>query len=110
MAGGQGSGVLQRGMRQEFQQAEGAAANFGQWAGEGLAELHVQEELAHAALTESWGRRWMVLLVQQLSWNPLSAVDVAAPSTAGPSDQSRQKGAPPAVGEVLPWFPGVAVP
>ena len=110
MAGGQGSGVLQRGMRQEFLRAEGAAANFGQWAGEVLAELHAQEELAHAALTESWGRQWTALLVQWLSWDPLSAVDVAAPSAAGPSDQSRQGGAPPVVGEVLPGFPGVAVP
>ena len=57
MAGGQGSGVLQHRMRQEFLQANGAAANFGQWVGEVLAELHAQEELAHAALTESWGRR-----------------------------------------------------
>ena len=40
-------------MRQEFLRAEGATANFGQWAGEVLVELHVQE-LAHAALTKSW--------------------------------------------------------
>ena len=86
MSGGQGCGVLQRGMWQEFQRAEGAAANFGQWAGEVLAELHAQEELAHAALTESWGRRWMALLVQWLSWDPLSAVNTTAPGTAGPSD------------------------
>ena len=110
MAGGQGSGVLQRGMRQEFLRAEGAAANFGQWAGEVLTKLHAQEELAHAALTESWGRRWTALLVQWLLWDPLAAVDIAAPSTAGPSNQLRPKGAPPAVGEVLPGFPGVAVP
>ena len=51
--------------------AEGAAANFGQWTGEVLTELHAQEKLAHAALTESWGRRWMVLLIQRLSWDPL---------------------------------------
>ena len=54
-------------MRQESLRAEGAAANFGQWAGEVLTELHAQEELAHAVLTESWGTRWMVLLVQWLS-------------------------------------------
>ena len=71
MAGGQGSGVLWRGMRQEFLRAEGAAAYFGQWAGEVLAELHAQEELAHAALTESWGPRWTVLLVQWLLWDLL---------------------------------------
>ena len=86
MAGGQGSGVLQRGMRQEFLRAEGAAANFGQWAGEVLTELHAQEELAHTAQTKSWGRRWMALLVQRLSWDPLAAVNVAAPSAAGPSN------------------------
>ena len=63
MSRGQGCSVLQRGMRQEFQRAEGAAANFGQWAGEVLAELHAQEELAHAALNESWGGRWTALLV-----------------------------------------------
>ena len=63
MSGGQGCSVLRRGMRQEFQRAEGAAANFGQWAGEVLAELHAQEELAHAALDENWGRRWTALLV-----------------------------------------------
>ena len=63
MSGGQGCSVLQHGMRQEFLRAEGAAANFGQWAGEVLAELHAQEVLAHAALTESWGRRWTALLV-----------------------------------------------
>ena len=63
MSGGQGCSVLQRGMRQEFQRAEGAAANFGQWAGEVLTELHAQEELAHAALDETWGRRWTALLV-----------------------------------------------
>ena len=71
MAGGQGSSVLQRGMRQEFLRAEGAAAYFGQWAGEILAELHAQEELAHAALTESWGPQWTALIVQRLSWDPL---------------------------------------
>ena len=71
MAGGQGSGVLQHGMRQEFLRAEGAAAYFGQWAGEVLAELQAQEELAHAALTESWGLRWMALLVQRLLWDSL---------------------------------------
>ena len=86
MSGGQGCSVLQRGMRQEFLRAEGAAANFGQWAGEVLAELHAQEELAHAALMESWGRRWMALLVQWFSWDPLSAVNVAAPGAAGPSN------------------------
>ena len=58
-------------MRQEFLRAEGAAANFGQWAGEVPAELHEQEELAHAMLTESWGLWWMALLVQWLSWDPL---------------------------------------
>ena len=63
--------MLQRGMRQEFLWAEGAAANFGQWAGEVLAELHAQEELAHTALAESWGRRWMALLVQCLLWDLL---------------------------------------
>ena len=89
MAGGQGSGVLQRGMRQEFLRAEGAAANFIQWAGEVLTKLHAQEELAHTALTESWGRRWMALLVQRLSWDPLSAADIAGPEAAGPSGQSR---------------------
>ena len=110
MAGGQGSGVLQRGLRQEFLRAKGAAASFGQWAGKVLTKLHAQEELAHAALTESWGRRWTVLLVYWLSWDPLAAADIAAPSAAGPSDQSWQGGAPPVVGEVLPEFPGVVVP
>ena len=71
MAGGQGSGVLRHGMRQEFLRAEGAAANFGQWAGEVIVELHAQGELASAALTESWGQRWTALLVQWLSWDPL---------------------------------------
>ena len=97
-------------MRQEFQRAEGAAANFGQWAGEVLAKLHAQEELAHTALADYWGRRWTALLVQRLSWDPLSAVDVTAPSAAGPSDQLWQTGAPPAAGEVLLGFPGVVVP
>ena len=64
MAGGQGSGVLQRGMWQEFLRAEGGAASFGQWAGEVLAELHAQEELAHAVLAEFWDPRWTVRLVQ----------------------------------------------
>ena len=63
--------MLWRGMRQEFLRAEGAAANFGQWAGEVLAKLHAQEELAHAALTESWGRWWTALLVQWLLWDLL---------------------------------------
>ena len=63
MSGGQGCSVLRRWMQQEFQRAEGAAANFGQWAGEVLAELHAQEELAHAALSETWGARWTALLV-----------------------------------------------
>lgn len=58
-------------MRQEFLRAEGAAANSGQWAGEVLVELHVQEELAHTALTESWDLRWVALLVQRLWWDPL---------------------------------------
>ena len=89
MDGGQGSGVLQRGMQQEFLRAEGAAANFGQWAGEVLAELRAQAELAQAALTESWGQQWTALLVQRLLWDPLAAVNAAAPSAAGPSDQSR---------------------
>ena len=71
MTGGQGSSVLWRGMPQEFMRAKGAAANFGQWAGEVFAELHAQEELAHAALTESWDPRWMMLLVQWLLWDPL---------------------------------------
>ena len=71
MSGGQGSDVLWRGMRQEFLQAEGAATNFGQWAGEVFAKLHAQEELAHTALTELWGRRWTALLLQWLSWDPL---------------------------------------
>ena len=39
MTGGQGSGVLWRGMRQELLRAEGAAASFGQWEGEVIAEL-----------------------------------------------------------------------
>ena len=71
MAGGQGSSVLQRGMWQEFLWAEGAAANFGQWAGEVLTVLHTQEELAHAAQTESWPKQWTALLIQRLSWDPL---------------------------------------
>ena len=60
-----------RGMLQELLRAEVAAASFGQWEGEVIAELHVQEELAHAALTESWDPRWTALLVQRLSWDPL---------------------------------------
>ena len=71
MAGGQGSGVLWRGMWQEFLRAEGAAAYFGQWAGEVLAELHAQEELAHTALADNWSRQWTALLVQWLLWDPL---------------------------------------
>ena len=62
---------MQHGMRQEFLRAEGAAANFGQWVGEVLAELHAQEELAHTALADNWGRWWTELLVQRLSWDPL---------------------------------------
>ena len=71
MTGGQGSGILWRRMRQELLQAEGAAASFGQWEGEVVAEVHVQEELAHNALTEPWDPRWTALLVQRLSWDPL---------------------------------------
>ena len=40
MTGGQRSGVLWRGMRQELLRAEGAAASFGQLEGEVVAELH----------------------------------------------------------------------
>ena len=71
MTGGQGSGALWHGIRQELLRAEGAAASFGQWEGEVLAELHAQEELARDALTEPWDQWWMALLVQQLSWDPL---------------------------------------
>ena len=100
MTRGQGSDVLRRGIRQEFVRVKEAAANFGQWAGEVLAELHAQEELAHASLAESWGRRWMALLVQWLSWDPLSAADIVGPGAAGPSGQSRQEDVPPMVGDV----------
>ena len=71
MTGGQGSGVLWHGMQQELLRAEGAAASFGQWEGEVVAELHAQEELARDALTEPWDPRWTVLLVQWLLWEPL---------------------------------------
>ena len=71
MTGGQGSGILWRRMQQELLRAEGAAASFGQWEGEVVAELHAQEELAHDALTEPWDPQWMALLVQWLSWDPL---------------------------------------
>ena len=50
-------------MRQELLQAEVAAASFGQWEGEVVAELRAQEELARDALTEPWEPRWMELLV-----------------------------------------------
>ena len=71
MTGGQGSGVLWHGRRQELLRAEGAAARFGQWEGEVIAELRTQEELARDALTKPWDPRWTVLLVQWLSWDPL---------------------------------------
>ena len=71
MTRGQGSGVLWHGMRQELLRPEGAAASFGQWEGEVIAELHAQEELARDALTEPWDPRWTVLLVQWLLWDPL---------------------------------------
>ena len=71
MTGGQGSGVLWRGMRQELLRTEGATASFWQWEGEVVAELRAQEELAHNALTEPWDPRWTALLAQWLSWDPL---------------------------------------
>ena len=71
MTGGQGSGVLWRGMRQELLWAKGAAASFRQWKGEVIAELRTQEELARDALTKPWDPRWMVLLVQRISWDLL---------------------------------------
>ena len=58
-------------MRQELMRAEAAAAGFGQWEGEIVAELCAQEELAHNALTKPWDPRWTALLVQWLSWDPL---------------------------------------
>ena len=63
--------MLWRGMRQELLRAEGAAASFGQWEGEVIAELRTQEELPCDALTKPWDLRWMALLVQWLSWDPL---------------------------------------
>ena len=71
MTGGQGSGILWCRMRQELLQAEGAAASFGQWEGEVVAELCEQEELTRDGLTEPWDPQWMTLLVQWLSWDPL---------------------------------------
>ena len=71
MTGGQGSGILWRGMRQELLRAEGAAASFGQWEGEVVAELRTQEELARDALTKPWDPRWTTLLVQRLLCDPL---------------------------------------
>ena len=71
MTGGQGSGVLSHGMQQELMRAKAAAASFGQWEGEVIAELRAQEELARDTLTKPWDPRWMVLLVQWLSWDML---------------------------------------
>ena len=63
--------MLWRRMRQELLRAKKAAASFRQWEGEVIAELWVQEELARDALTKPWDLRWMALLVQWLSWDPL---------------------------------------
>ena len=71
MTGGEGSGMLWRGMQQELLRAEGAAASFGQWEGEVIVELHVQKELTRNARTKPWDPRWTALLVQWLSWDPL---------------------------------------
>ena len=71
MTGGQGSGILWRGMRQELLRAKGATASFGQWEGEVIAELRMQEELTRDALTEPWDLQWTALLVQCLLWDPL---------------------------------------
>ena len=41
-----------------------------------MEELCVQLELARDALTIPWHLRWMALLVQWLSWDPLRASNV----------------------------------
>ena len=63
--------MLWRRMQQELLRAEAAAASFRQWEGEVIAELCTQEELARDALTKPWDPRWMVLLVQRISWDLL---------------------------------------
>ena len=57
-------------MRRELQWAEGAAASFGQWEGEVVVKLRVQEELTRNVLTKPCDTRWMALLVQWLLWDP----------------------------------------
>ena len=50
--------------------------NLGQWQKEVLEELHVQVELTWDTLSIPWAQKWVTLLMQQMSWDPL------CPSTA----------------------------
>ena len=53
-----------------------------------LEELRTQAELAHNALSIPWHLRWVMLLVQWLSWDPLRASD--AQTSTGPSGPARE--------------------
>ena len=74
-----------------------------------LEELCAQAELAQDALSILWAAKWVAVLMQQLAWDLLRPSTAhALASTRGPA---RNKGVPTvAEGEILPGFPGVAVP
>ena len=84
-------------------------SNLGQWEEAVLEELHVQAELACDAFFIPWAQKSVAMLIQQLSWDLLEPSD--AQTSAGPSSPARDQGVPTvAEGEILPGFPGVAIP
>ena len=79
------------------------------WKEELLEELRAQVELAQDVLSIPWAPWWVMVLMQRLSWDLLSQSD--AHMSAGASGLVRGQGVPTAAeGEILPGFPGVAIP
>ena len=96
-------------MRQELLKAEAVALHYGQWGEELLAEQLVQAEFAQEALCLLPAPWWVMVLLKWLSWDP--SRQTSAEESIDADVLVRGKGAPTAAqGEVLPGFPGVAIP
>ena len=96
-------------MRQELLKAAKVALHYGQWGEELVAELCAQTELVQDVLCFPWASRWVTVLLKQLLWNSLRRPSVEEPADA--NVLACGKGMPTAAeGDILPGFPGVAVP
>ena len=96
-------------MWQELLKAEKITSHYGQWGEEPLMELHAQAEVAQDTLCLPWAPRGVMVLLKWLSWDPLRQPSAEESLAANVLVCGKGRSSA-AEGEMLPGFPGVAIP